>query len=163
MIRGTGSGAIVFFFFAAAMFGISSGADSSEQPLSFSNKDLESYENPADRTNREPQPPGPERSGVKKAKVEDSGEQREKEYWCRKASPLTRKIRQLGEEIREKEVELREENASVDARKKKTQTLHKELAGVRKRLKAAEGNFSDLADEAHRKGVPQGWLRCQFE
>ena len=69
----------------------------------------------------------------------------------------------MNEEINEKERELAEENAAGSARNKKTRTLNKALAKTRRRLKDAEGMLSDLADEAHRKGVPMGWLRCQFE
>jgi hypothetical protein len=30
-------------------------------------------------------------------------------------------------------------------------------------LKAEEQELNDLENEAHRKGVPPGWLRCQFD
>jgi hypothetical protein len=169
MIRGISPEGFVFLFFAsvilvtAFMSSSSYGADSSEQPLSFSNKDLEHYENPADRSPRQPQSPEPKNSEGKKTKAEDSREQREKEYWCKKAAPQRKKIQHLHEEISEKERELAEENTGVAVRNKKTRTLNKALAKARKRLEDAEGKFSDLADEAHRKGVPMGWLRCQFE
>jgi hypothetical protein len=168
MIRGISPEGLIFLFFAslilvtAFMSSGSYGADSSEQPLSFSNKDLEPYENSGDRK-REPQSPEPKNSEVKKTKAEDSKEQKEKEYWCKKATPQRKKIRQLSEEISEKERELTEENAGGMARHKKTRSLNKELGKTRRRLKDAEGMFSDLEDEAHRKGVPMGWLRCQFE
>jgi|GEM_PF-1353792 len=169
MIRGISPEGFVFLFFTsvilvtAFMSSSSYSADSSEQPLSFSNKDLEPYENSADRKPREPQSPVPKNSEVKKTKAEDSREQKEKEYWCKKAAPQRKKIQQLNEEISEKERELAVENAGTAVRNKKARTLDKALAKTRKRLKDAEGMFSDLADEAHRKGVPMGWLRCQFE
>lgn len=139
------------------------GADSSARPLSFSNKDLEPYENPEGGNSRGPQSPEPKNSEGRKTKAEDAKEQREKEYWCKRTTPQRKKIRQLNEEINEKERELAEENAAGSARNKKTRTLNKALAKTRRRLKDAEGMLSDLADEAHRKGVPMGWLRCQFE
>lgn len=169
MIRGISSEGFVSLSFVsvilvtAFMSSASYGADSSEQPLSFSNKDLEPYENSADRKPRELQPPEPKNSEVKKTKAEDSREQREKEYWCKKAAPKRKKVQQLNEEISEKERELAEENIGVAAKNKKSRTLDKALAKTRKRLKDAEGMFSDLVDEAYRKGVPMGWLRCQFE
>ena len=169
MIRGISPEGLVFLFFAtlilviAFMSSSTCGADSSGRPLSFSNKDLEPYENPEGGSPREPQSPEPKSSEIRKTKAEDSKEQREKEYWCKKTAPQRKKIRQLNEEISEKERELAEENAGGSARNKKTRTLNKALAKTRRRLKDAEGMLSDLADEAHRKGVPMGWLRCQFE
>jgi flagellar biosynthesis GTPase FlhF len=169
MLRGISLEGFVFLFFASAMLvtalmsSDSCGADSSERPLSFSNKDLEPYENPADGKPREPQSAEPKSSEVRKTKAEDSKEQREKEYWCKKTAPQRKKIQRLNEEINEKERELAEENAGGSARNKKARTLTKSLEKTRRRLKDAEGILSDLAEEAHRKGVPMGWLRCQFE
>lgn len=169
MVRGISSEGLVFLFFAsvilcAAFMPFNSyAADSSEEPLSFSNKDLGPYESSEDRKPRELRPPEPKNSETRKAKAEDFREQREKEYWCKKAAPQRRKIQQLNDEIREKEQDLAEDNAGAAVRHKKTRTLNKSLAKTRKRLKDAEEMFSELADEAHRKGVPMGWLRCQFE
>ena len=149
--------------FTAFTVSSSYGADPSPQPLSFSNKDLELYENSADHTTRGAQSPelkGPE---VQKTKAEDTRAQKEKEHWCRKATPQRKKIQRLREEIGEKEQGLAEENPRGFTQNKKARSLNKELAKVRKRLKEAEENFGDLESEAHRKGVPPGWLRCQFE
>jgi chromosome segregation ATPase len=168
MIRGISPEDFFFLFFAsvilAAAFMSSSSyaAGSAEQPLSFSNKDLERYEN-SDRQSREPLSADPKNSEVRKNGAGDSREQREKEYWCKKAEPQRRKIQQIKDEINEKERELAEESTGVAANKKKARTLDRALSKTRKRLKDAEGKFSDLADEAYRKGVPMGWLRCQFE
>ncbi len=149
---------LVIIFFASSS---SYGADSYEKQLSFSNKDLKPYEN-SDAKPRELQSE-PKNSEVRKTKAEDSREQKEKEYWCKKAAPQRRKIQQLHEEIKTKERELAEENAKFIAKNKKTGTFNKSLLQARKRLKDAEGRFGDLQDEAYRKGVPMGWLRCQFE
>ena len=166
MIRGIIPKRFVFLVFASVILVIAlmssslyAAADSSGQPLSFSNKDLEPYENSGDRT----QSAEPKNSEFRKTKAEDSREEREKEYWCKKAAPQRKKIQQLKEEISEKERELTEENTGVAVKNRKTRTRDKALSKTRKRLKDAEGKFSDLADEAHRKGVPMGWLRCQFE
>ncbi len=166
MIRGISPEGLVFLCFASLMLVTvfmstnSEGADSS-QPLSFKNKDLEHYESPGDRKTREPQLPEQKNSEVRKTKTEDSRELREKEYWCKKATPQRKKIEHLTEEISEKERELTEENAKGSVKNKKT--LTKTLTKTRRRLKDAEEKFSDLEDEAYRKGVPMGWLRCQFE
>jgi hypothetical protein len=169
MIKGMNPKGIVLLIilsvmiFTASAVSSSFGADTSQQPLSFSNKDLESYENSADHKTRGSQSTELKSSEVRKTKAEDAREQKEKEYWCKKAAPQRKKIQRLNEEIGEKEKELAEENSRGSIRNKKTRTLNKGLAKIRKRLKEAEGNFGDLEGEAYRKGVPPGWLRCQFE
>lgn len=169
MIRRTSRRGVLFLLFATTILGTvimpsaSYSSGPSERPLFFSNKDLEPYKDTAGPATREAQPLESKSPEVKEAKFEDPREQREKEYWCGKATPLRKKVQRLSEETREKERELAEENAKGSVRNKKAQALNKELAKARKNLKNAQEDFSDIADEAHRKGVPQGWLRCQFE
>ncbi len=145
----------------AFMLSGSYGADSSQKPLSFSNKDLEPYENTDAK--QEPEPPKRKGSGVKEIKAEGSREQKEKEHWFKRASQQKRKIQRFKDDMGEKEQELAEENRRGVVQSKKTKALNKEIAKIRKRLKNAEGDLSFLEDEAHRKGIPPGWLRCQFE
>jgi len=169
MTRGTNPEGIFFLItssvvmFTAFMVSSSYGTDPSQQPLSFSNKDLEPYENSADHETRGSQSPELKNSEIHKTKVGHAGEQKEKEYWCKRAAPQRKKIQRLNGEIDEKEQELTEENSRGFSQNKKTKALNKELAKIRKHLKEAEENLGDLESEAHRKGVPPGWLRCQLE
>ncbi len=61
-------------------------ADSLPKSLSFSNKDLQPYEDSAPSQLREPESLPPKGSGPHKTKTEAGlREQTEKEYWCKKA------------------------------------------------------------------------------
>ena len=86
-------------------------------------------------------------------------EERGKEYWCKKAAPYRRKVDSARDEVRSAEKELAEDPAD----KKKGRALKKKLEGSRSRLKNAELDLAEIEGEAHRKGIPPGWLRCQFE
>ena len=169
MTRGTNQEGIFFLImtsvvmFTAFTVSISYGTDTSQQPLSFSNKDLKPYGDSADHKTREAQSTELKSSEIQKTKAEDTRHQKEKEYWCKKAAPQRKKIQKLKGEIGEKEKELAEENPRSLSGNKKTKALNKELSKIRNRLKEAEENFGDLEGEAYRKGVPPGWLRCQFE
>ncbi len=169
MTRGTNQEGILFLIMTSVVMSfaftvsISCGADTSQQPLSFSNKELKPYEESADHKTRGAQSTEMKSSEIQKTKAEDTRQQKEEEYWCKKAAPQRKKIQKLKGEIGEKEQELAEENSRSLSGNRKTKALDKELSKIRNRLKEAEENFGDLEDEAYRKGVPLGWLRCQFE
>ena len=89
-------------------------------------------------------------------------EAKEQEYWCKRATVQKRKIEHIQEDISDSEKNLSGEvGGRVTHKKKKEFTKRIEVS--RKKLKYAERDLADIEDEAHRKGVPPGWLRCQFE
>lgn len=93
------------------------------------------------------------------------GEQKEKEFWCKKAIQHKKKMGKAQDEIKEAEKKLAEleESNLPDAKKKKAvKKTQKDLSDAKKQLKYAERDLSELEDAAHRKGIPPGWLRCQF-
>lgn len=92
-------------------------------------------------------------------------EQKDKEYWCKKATAYREKIEKAQAEIKEAEKRLSETEGTdlLDAKKKKgIKKSQKDLTRAKKQLKEAERELNKLEDEAHRKGIPPGWLRCQF-
>jgi uncharacterized protein (DUF3084 family) len=98
--------------------------------------------------------------------AEAKKEKEDKEYWCKKAAQHRKKIEKAQEEIKEAEKKLSEtENIGLqDAKKKKNhKQAQKNLDRAKKQLKDSEKELRELEDEAHRKGIPPGWLRCQFE
>jgi hypothetical protein len=103
--------------------------------------------------------------------TKEKKERQQQEYWCKKATQYERKVEIAQDEVKETEKELSElKDASFqgNSRKKKStekniRSTQKKLEGAKKRLKYAERDLSDLGDEAHRKDIPPGWLRCQFE
>ncbi len=138
----------------------------------FTNQDIEKYKKPSDS---EPQSTKIDRTidktSERREKAEKIKEEREQEYWCKKATVYKRRIEKAQDKVEEAEKELSElQNAepltSIQkkrATEKKIKELQKKLERGRKQLKYAERDLSDLEEEAHRKRIPPGWLRCQFE
>lgn len=130
-----------------------------KEPPVFTNQDIEKYKQPSDSKFH---PVKTDRTAEKKAKAEKIKEEQEKESWCKKANSYKKKIDKIKDEITEAEKELSEEKG-VDLSYKKKKEVQKRLHNARKHLKYAEKDLSELEDEAHRNGIPPGWLRCQFE
>jgi hypothetical protein len=118
----------------------------------FTNKDLEKYHNTSESKPAVPDPMLKDTKSEKIVKTEKSREQKEKEYWCKKTTPYRRKIEKAKDDIRE-----------IEKSGKITKQLKKKLEVVKKQLKTAEQDLADIEDEAYRKRIPPGWLRCQFE
>ncbi len=140
--------------FCTTVYGEKSPSAQGDAPY-YSNKDLDQYEMSSDKRNGDAKTI--EKTKQKKAKV--NRENKEQEYWCKKATSYKRKIERGQDEISEMEKEL----SAEDLNRKKKVTLEKKLRKLRKEVAYTEKDLSDLEDEAHRKNVPPGWLRCQFE
>lgn len=163
MARTSRKGRLLYLACALALGAVfmSSGSyasDSSQKSLSFANRDLQPYDDSPNHKLQEQDSPAPKGSGPRKAKTADSREQAQKEYWCKKASQQRRKVQRLNDDVSEKEQQLEEENRKGVVGHKKTAALNKEFTKTRKRLKYAQDDLSAVEDEAHRKGVPPGWL-----
>ncbi len=167
-----------FFIVPALLFTAPAfGADEAQQSdaASFTNKDLEQYnklKTPENETPGKPQS-GSEYGSrdIHKRKTDKRSDQKEQEYWCKKGKQAGRKIETCRDEVRAlKELidEFRQaESSSVGKKRtaagKNIRKAEKNLAAAQRRLKEKELVLSDLAEEAHRKSIPAGWLRCQFE
>ena len=140
------------------------GAESSvqEQPQLFTNQDIEKYKGPSDsRTGDTKTVFKEDREEVWKNKNQSIREDREKEDWCKKASAYKKKIKKADDDVKEAEREIAQEGSKGPQGGKKTAQLQKKLEKARKKVEYAEADLGELEDEAHRKGVPPGWLRCQ--
>lgn len=159
---------ITFFVFSSLRLPIVNAGGENEGVLSFSNKDLEAYREPV--AERIPE--------IKSEKVEDKEAiqetkrtEKEREYWCHKAYQYNQKIEKAQDEVKKTESELSDlkDTGSQSSFKKKRalekkiKNAQKRLDGARKRLGYAEKDLSFVEDEARRKDIPPGWLRCQFE
>ncbi len=155
-----------------------SGAQSKEpadtpEPQVFSNKDLENYMLPTyDKT------PGTATNNGFTSEEDDMKrrarkiqEQDEQEYWCKKASAYTKQIDNSKNNVKDSENALSElTNSLLSAGGRKRKSIEKEIKKTeqtlkmdKKRLREKEEDLAELEGEAHRKGIPPGWLRCQFE
>lgn len=90
-------------------------------------------------------------------------ETKERDRWCRQAAKLKRRIEQAGAEVKELKSSLREAEQAGEGSKKEVARLKKRLEKARHSLREEEEELGFLEEEAHRKGVPPGWLRCQAD
>jgi hypothetical protein len=135
-------------------------ATAEEQVPYYSGKDTEKYRSSADA-----QPSGAQKSSRKSGKKDSrtTTNTKEQERWCKEATSRKKKMGKAQQAVREAEEDIaREKEKSFHTAKEKNQ-LQEKLAKAKTRLKAEEQELNDLENEAHRKGVPPGWLRCQFD
>jgi FtsZ-interacting cell division protein ZipA len=154
-------GATVFIFCLIILLaGLFPSAGSAEQDIpTFSNKDLERYKSPSDETTV---PAAAQK--VEKPRKTRKDEQREKNYWCSRARSYQKKIDRAKEKVKEVEQLASDESggqAFTESRLKKP--TRKKYEKAKKELKEAERELQYLEEDAHRKDIPPGWLRCQFE
>lgn len=122
----------------------------------YTNEDIEKYRKPSDKIARDAKAPVA-RELKEQAKGAES--QKEKDYWCKKATAYRKGIEEAGDNVKEAENKL---SGLKPKDKKKISQAQKNLERARKELRMRERDLSDLEEEAHRKGIPPGWLRCQF-
>lgn len=155
--------AIVFVYsmYSAAV----NGAENPIQdgPQLFTNQDVEKYKSPSDAKTTNTKAVLKEyREDSRKSKNKRIMEEREMEFWCKKASAYKKKIKEADEDVKVIEKEISEEGSKSSRSSKKTALRQKKLEKATKRLKGAEADLGELEQEAHRKGVKPGWLRCQL-
>lgn len=132
------------------------------QPQLFTNQDIEKYKGPSEAKTADTKSVSREdMEKVRNDKNQSIREDKEKEYWCKKASVYKKKIKKADDDAKETEKEISTESRKGLHAGKKTVLLQKKLEKARKKLEYAEADLGELEDEAHRKGVPPGWLRCQ--
>ena len=132
------------------------------QPQLFTNQDIEKYKGPSDsKTTANKTVLREDMEEVRNDKNQSIREDQEKEYWCKKASAYKKKIKKADDDVKETEKEISQENNKSLHANKKTAQLEKRLEKASKKVEYAEADLGELEDEAHRKGVPPGWLRCQ--
>jgi chromosome segregation ATPase len=132
------------------------------QPQLFTNRDIEKYKGPSEaKTTDTKTVLREDREKVRNDKNQSIREDQEKEYWCKKASAYKKKIKKADDDVKETEKKISEESSKSLHAGKKTALLQKRLEKARKKVEDAEADLGELEDEAHIKGVPPGWLRCQ--
>jgi hypothetical protein len=132
-------------------------------PIVYTNDDLY-RKSPAEIRDSDRRRPLAETKANKGHKTLNSSETVNKERWCKKATGLNNRVDSAKKEL-ESAKKKKQEAETATSRKKKAQQLgaaEKRVAGAQKALDNAEKKLSDLEQEAHRKGVPPGWLRCQY-
>ena len=159
--------AVMMFLCITGLFIPATVPESLAESTIYSNQDIEKYKRPADNTARAEKN---SRSEAKKEKAGKAAEQQEKEYWCKQATSYKNKMDKAQDEAGKQEKRLAElKDAAGQEIGKKRKSLEKEISNTQKKLKNAQKQLEDrqkdldrLEGEAHKKGVPPGWLRCQF-
>jgi hypothetical protein len=126
-------------------------------PGRYSNEDLEKYETPGNTAGK----PAPNVSDKEKSR---DGETQERENWCSQGTALNRTISEAKKEIDvilDKFPEKKGED--IDTMELSDGVLQERLNMNRRKLREAESALRDLEEQAYRKGVPPGWVRCNFE
>ncbi|MFO0753938.1 MAG: hypothetical protein U0411_11535 [Thermodesulfovibrionales bacterium] len=134
----------------------------------YTDRDLEKYKNPSDSEH--------EKQGKKSVKTEGrkedpakAKERQEQEYWCKRAQFHQKKLEKAQREVEKaqaKRAALEEEAAGeIGATRKKVEKSIKEtekrLQNAQKDRAEREKDLGRIEEEARRKGIPPGWLRCQ--
>ncbi|MBZ0158198.1 MAG: hypothetical protein K8I29_18535 [Alphaproteobacteria bacterium] len=133
----------------------------------YTNRDLKQYRNPSDAR----QEKRSAKAGDKKEDAAKAKERQEQEYWCKRAQFHRKKIEKAQREMEKAEAKraaLQEDAAGAAGQKKKTlekniKNTERRLQSARKELAERERDLGGIEEEARRKGVPPGWLRCQFD
>lgn len=125
-------------------------------PGKYNNEDLNKYETP-NRTDEKTAPNVSDKISDEN-KSEDL-EAQDREAWCRRGTPIIRAISEAQNEIEELNSEFSKEGQEALSESRKEGRRD----GVMRKLREAESALSDLEDEAHAKGVPVGWVRCNFD
>ena len=159
------------FIFALLLFAampvFSDNVTNQQKGRVFTDDDLNKYRKSPDVV----QPPKKNEAVEKKRNFREKNEEVEKEYWCKKENELTRLVDKARDDVRHEEDKLERAKTAYSTkrsdRNKKSHEQHlnrlqNNIEKAKNRLKHSERNLQDLENEAHRKNIPPGWLRCQF-
>jgi hypothetical protein len=149
----------LLFIAAAALSPLSGTAQ--EQPPVYSNQDLEKYKLPSDS-----RPVEIRKRDIREERKIDARTAKdnlERERWCKRTTAQKRKIEKAQYDVQTSEKALRREEERDVHDTKKGKQLRDRLEQEKRKLAVAEGEMNDIENEARRKGVPPGWLRCQVD
>jgi hypothetical protein len=140
------------------------------EETTLTNKDLEKYRGQEVKTAEKPS----RHKDAKSGSADKAKEQKEQEQWCKRATALQRKVEKAKDAVADAEKKLAalqkddvpggslKNKRSSKTAKKTINDSERKLQKSRKELSYTERDLSNLEQEAQRKGIPPGWLRCQF-
>ena len=137
----------------------SAGIAEDQAPI-YSNSDIERYKQPSDS------PPAIIKKDTKEERKTDARTAKnniERERWCKRATEQKNRIEKAQYEVQEAEKKLRHEEAENFHGGNKSKKLQDKVRVAKRKLADEEKELAYIENEAHRKGVPPGWLRCQVD
>ncbi len=119
----------------------------------FTDETLEKYSKEKPITVREEPTQGDGKNDLKDKQKQQKNDT-DRDYYCKKASELRRKIESTkkGISIAIKEKELSPQGLTST-----------DIGALKAKHEEAVLELNAFEQEAHEKGIPPGWLRCQFE
>ncbi|MEK6653208.1 MAG: hypothetical protein AABY50_09790 [Nitrospirota bacterium] len=118
----------------------------------FTNDNLEKYNKQKPMVVREEPKESDSKSDFKGEQKQQKNDA-DKEYYCKKASDLRRKI-----ESTKKGIDM----AIVEKEISPNGLTSTNIGALRAKHDEAVMELKDFEQEAHEKGIPPGWLRCQY-
>lgn len=149
----------LLFIAAAAQFPLTGSAQ--EQPPVYSNRDVEKYKLPSDKKPVEIKKRDTRED--RKMDARAAKDNLERERWCKRTTAQKKKIDKAAYDVQTTEKAIRREEEKDFHGTKKSKQLQDRLVQEKRKLAVEEEALSDIENEAHRKGVPPGWLRCQVD
>lgn len=138
----------------------SSGEASDTKTRVYTNDDLDRH-----KTSPDPEGSGSQVSQEsKKSRVKDV-KHVDMETWCNRGEHCRSRIERAKRELELAEAKYKENlSRRRIARRsgKREETAEAKMNKARQKLEQAERDLHDLEQNAHRKNIPPGWLRCQF-
>ncbi len=144
--------AVVIFLIAGSGF--------CEAPPLFTNADIDKYRSSSDTRLQEQKDIAP---GVKRDEHRKARDEGKQEYWCKRATVAGKNIEKAERNVRQQEEEISKERSKTVRTSKKIDALQNRLRKAKESLASAEEDLNDIENEAHRRGIRPGWLRCQFD
>jgi hypothetical protein len=135
------------------------GPAAEEQPY-FTNKDVEKYKKSPDA---QPATQKKDAQEERKSSARLAKDKQEQERWCKRANAQRKKIEKAQYNVRKAEKDLAREKEKDPRGSKKNTKIQDRLDRAKHLLALEEKELNEIENEAHRKGVPPGWLRCQFD
>lgn len=135
-----------------------------ENPRVFTNEDLSRHKAPDSRDSEDKRLPGRLQAKSKPLNHKTSGD-KEKEKWCKKGRLYQNRVDEAKAYLHEAEKTHSESLSKTRVSrkgKKRSEPSDARSRKARLRLERAEKRLLDIEQEAHRKNIPPGWLRCQF-
>lgn len=149
-----------FLFTAACALCSLPGAAQEQSPV-YSNRDIEKFRQPQDSGRVEAKRDTREERRLDSRQAKDS---QERERWCKRANEQKKEIEKARHDVQSAEKALnREEEKDLRSDGKKSRHLKDKLELAKRKLANEERDLNDIENEAHRKGIPPGWLRCQVD
>lgn len=135
-----------------------------EHSAAYTDKDLNKYRNPAD--DKPSITPIPDKHTAKKIPGDDK---KNREYYCKEGIKRNKIVNKAKDRVQPAETVVAKRQDEADHKPsdrkaaKRLADARKKLAKEQKKLAQEEAALSAFENQAHRKGIPPGWLKCNFD